>query len=121
MSKERAKRREQRLQEQREQHEARARRQARADRRREAVSAVAAPVRGSASAARNVWRPFSGGQRGILSRRRARRALTMAVIVAAVNIAVWLLFTDVQVSLTAACCSLVCVPVVGRLLFSRRY
>ena len=79
-----------------------------------------APGKAAAGIARGAWRPFAGGQEGLLARRRRRRVVSILVVAALVNVAVWLLTADLRSSLTAAVLTVLFIPVLGRLLFSRR-
>ncbi|MBU6212928.1 MAG: hypothetical protein KGP01_00545 [Actinomycetales bacterium] len=70
--------------------------------------------------ARGAWRPLAGGQEGLLARRRRRRVVSVLVVAALVNVAVWLLTADLRAALTCAALTVVATPVLGRLMFSRR-
>lgn len=120
VSKERARRRAHRELQQAALREQRERARVRRARVARAHTAVNAPGRAVVGFVRDVWRPISGGQSGLLARRRRRRVVAMLVVVAAVNLGVWLLTSDVRTAVTAAALTLLVVPVIGRLLFSRR-
>ncbi len=120
MSKERAQRRAIRQEQARLQRERRDRARMRQQRRQRLASALLQPFRAVGNFVYGLWRPLSGGQRGLLARRRRRRVTAVAVIALLVNVAVAATFADFQLSVAVAVLTTVGIPVAARLLFSRR-
>ena len=120
MSKERAQRRQRRLEEQAVARAVEERRKARKRSFSTMVSRATTPLRATKAGISTAWRPLAGGQTGLLARRRRRRFVVMTVVAVCINIAVLLLWMDVAMSAACAGLTLVTIPVLARLLFSRR-
>ncbi|NBU30369.1 MAG: hypothetical protein EBS41_02470 [Actinobacteria bacterium] len=120
MSKERARRREEREAMQRAQAEVAARKRRRRQQRRALVQTVGKPVSAATSAGKVMWSPLTMGQTGLLARRRLRRFTAVAATLVSVNAAVYLVFGDRTISLIIGGVSLLVSPLLSTVLFGNR-
>jgi hypothetical protein len=73
-----------------------------------------------AAVLRAAWQPLSGGQQGLLAKRRRRRFLTVAVLALLAILATWLITSDIAQVAFACALTVVIVPVLATVLFGRR-
>lgn len=120
VSKERARRRAEQAALRQAEVEAAARQRRRRERRRDLARTAAKPVTAASAAGKVLWAPLSGGQTGLLARRRLRRFAAVALALIAINIVVWIVFGERSLSFVVGGLSVLMSPILATLLFGRR-